>query len=144
MKQQTFAFLCIITSKYYKWLNQTNANANAKVVTFFLIHFKNWMLIFVTSLGCKSIDRSALNMKFIIALFNSRVHFIVGSRVITNETLYEWCNSGADPAILKRGVPTQRKVGVNYMLSFKCIDRPKKGGSKPRTPMDPPLQLLKE
>ena len=43
--------------------------------------------------------------------------------------------SGADPAILKRGFPTQSKRGgSNYMLPFKCIDRPKKRGVPPPEP----------
>ena len=42
---------------------------------------------------------------------------------------------GADPAILKRGSQPRVKGGdSNYMLPFKCIDRPKKGGSTPVTP----------
>ena len=47
----------------------------------------------------------------------------------------------ADPAILKKGVPTQdKRGGSNYMSPFKCIDRPKKGVPTPGTlPMDPPL-----
>ena len=46
--------------------------------------------------------------------------------------------TGANPAILKRGVPNPGEKGggrcSNYMSPFKCIDRPKKGGSNPRNP----------
>ena len=44
-------------------------------------------------------------------------------------------NTGVDPVILKRGFPTRVKGAFNYMLPFKCIDRPKKRrGSNPRNP----------
>ena len=37
-------------------------------------------------------------------------------------------HSGADPAILKNGVPHPGQKGsTNYMSPFKCIDRKKRG-----------------
>ena len=43
--------------------------------------------------------------------------------------------TGADPVIIKRGVPNPgQRGGSSYLSPFKCIDRPKKGDSNPRNP----------
>ena len=75
-------------------------------------------------------------MEIFYDLYVSRTGFILpqphfhGSLVFVQVfwLMLSLCDSSvADPAILKRG-------GSNYMLPFKCIDRPKKkGGPTPGT-----------